>query len=231
MSHIHFVGGEKGGVGKSVVARLLAQRFVDRSIPFAAIDGDQSSGVLLRHYSEFTQPVELGTAESADQIMDRALGAERHVLVDLPAQSARSLWAWLSGANVFGFAREMGIRLSFWHVTDGGFASVSELERALKLFEGEAEHFVVKNHGRSKDFTQFEESDAKRQLDQLSGRVLELPELEPSTMYSIDRCGSSFWAAVHHTDGESALKPLERQRVKLWLERCHAELDKLDGAV
>lgn len=46
MSHIHFVGGEKGGVGKSVVARLLAQRFIDRSVAFAAIDGDRSSGAL-----------------------------------------------------------------------------------------------------------------------------------------------------------------------------------------
>ena len=26
MANIHFIGGEKGGVGKSVVARVLAQR-------------------------------------------------------------------------------------------------------------------------------------------------------------------------------------------------------------
>ena len=31
MSRIHFVGGEKGGVGKSVVARLLAQYYIDES--------------------------------------------------------------------------------------------------------------------------------------------------------------------------------------------------------
>jgi len=231
VSHIHFVGGEKGGVGKSVVARLLAQRFIDRSVPFAAIDGDLSSGALLRYYGDFTQLVDLGATHSADQIMDRALGAERRVLVDLPAQSARSLWSWLSEASVFEFAREMGIRLSFWHVSDGGFASVSEIERALKLFRAEVQHVVVKNHGRSKDFSQFEQSDAKRQLDELSGKVLELPELEASTMYAIDRVGSSFWAAMHRTDGEAALKPLERQRVRLWLERCYAQLDGVDGAL
>lgn len=32
MSMIHFVGGEKGGVGKSVLARLLSQYFLDMSI-------------------------------------------------------------------------------------------------------------------------------------------------------------------------------------------------------
>lgn len=231
VSHIHFVGGEKGGVGKSVVARLLSQRFIDHSLPFAGVDGDQSSGALVRYYGDFTQSVDLAAVESADQIMDRALGAERRVLVDLPAQSARSLFAWLSGANVFEFAREMGIRLSFWHVTDGGFASTSEIERALELLGTQVRHFVVKNHGRSRDFSQFDQSAAKRRLDELGGAVIEMPELEAGAMYTIDRFGSSFWAAIHRTEGEAALKPLDRQRVKLWLERCYAQLDRLDGAL
>ena len=108
MSHIHFVGGEKGGVGKSVVARLLAQWWIDHELPFAAIDGDPSSGALSRYYSDFTQPVDLASWESADQIVDRALGADRRVLVDLPAQSARSLRAWLESSNVVEFALLIG---------------------------------------------------------------------------------------------------------------------------
>lgn len=231
MSHIHFVGGEKGGVGKSVVARLLAQRFIDSNVPFAGVDCDLSSGALVRYYRDFTQSIDLAAPESADEIMDRALGSERRVLVDLPAQSVRSLWSWLQGASVFEFARDMGIRVSFWHVCDGGYASVSEIERALSLFNTEAQHFVVKNHGRSKDFTQFDQSEAKRQLDALSGKVLELPELESGPMYAIDRHGLSYWAAIHRADGEAALKPLDRQRVRLWLQRCYSELDRLDGAL
>src|SRR5258708_35040664 len=231
MSRIHFIGGEKGGVGKTVVARVLAQWFVDRSIPFAAVDGELSQGALIRYYGDFTQPADLAASESADQIMDRALGAERRVLVDLPAQSARSLNAWMTEANVIEFAKEMGIGLTFWHVSDGGFASVGEIERALKLFQNQLEHVVVKNFGRSKDFSQFDESEAKSQLDELSGHILELPELDPATMYRIDRFGLSFWAAMHRTEGDTVLKPLERQRVKLWLERCYAQLDALDGAL
>ena len=231
MSHIHFVGGEKGGVGKSVVARLLAQRFVDRSVPFAAVDGDQSSGALLRYYGEYTQPVNFAAVESADQIMDRALGSDRRVLVDLPAQSVRSLWKWLTDASVFEFCREMGIRLSLWQVTDGGFASTSELQKALSLFGSEVNHVVVKNYGRSKDFSQFDQSEARRLLDGLGGKILDLPELEASTMFAIDRFGSSFWAAIHRSDGEAALRPLDRQRVRLWLARCNAGLDALDGSL
>jgi hypothetical protein len=231
VSHIHFVGGEKGGVGKSVVARVLAQRFVDKSTPFAAVDGDLSSGSLVRFYRDFTQPVDLQLPDSADQIMDRALGSDRRVLVDLPAQSARSLWSWLTGANVLDFAREMGIGINFWHVSDGGFASVSEIERSLALFGDRLQHVVVKNHGRGRDFGQFEQSDAKRRLDELSGKVIELPELDATAMHKMDRLGASFWAAINQGEGESALRPLERQRVKLWLERCYRELDSLNGLV
>lgn len=63
-------------------------------------------------------------------------------------------------------------------MSDGGFASVAEIERSLQAFSHQLHHVVVKNYGRSKDFSQFEESSAKKQLDELSGKVLELPELD-----------------------------------------------------
>lgn len=231
VSHIHFIGGEKGGVGKSVVARLLAQRFVDRSLPFAALDADRSSGALLRYYADYTQSIDLRSLESADQIMDRALGADRRVLVDLPAQSARELWTWLEGANVLDFAREMGVRLSLWHVSDGGFASLSAIEQGVALFGDRVHHFLVRNHGRGRDFGQLDASAGYRRLMELSANVLELPELEPNAMYAIDRFGTSFWAAIHRSEGDEALKPLDRQRVRLWLERCYAGLDAFDSAL
>jgi cellulose biosynthesis protein BcsQ len=55
-SVIHFIGGEKGGVGKSLVARLLAQQFIDNNMPFAGFDTDRSHGALLRFYGDYAQP-------------------------------------------------------------------------------------------------------------------------------------------------------------------------------
>ena len=224
MSHIHFVGGEKGGVGKSVTARLLAQWFIDHSQSFAGIDADQSHGVLQRFYSEYTQPVDLTQAESADQIVDRALGAERQVLVDLPGQSIRPLHTWLTGADILQFAREVGIGFSFWHVTDGSYASVSEVDELLELFGDEVRHVVVKNYGRGKDFSLFDSSGAQQRLDALRGSVVELPELDAAAMHRIDAMGASFWAAANSTEGPFTLRALERQRVRLWLKLAYAAL-------
>jgi hypothetical protein len=231
VSKIHFIGGEKGGVGKSVMARVLAQYFVDRELPFAGVDGDASHGALVRHYGDFSHFVDLGSNESADQILDRALGADRRVLVDLPAQSAKPLDGWLGGANVISLARELGAPITFWFVTDGGFASVGQLEKLLERYGDSVSYVVVKNQARSKDFTQLEQSSAMSRLRELGGKVMQLPELDATAMYKVDGSGASFWAAANHNDGDAALKPLERERVKLWLNRAYAELDALSGSV
>jgi hypothetical protein len=230
MSTVHLVGGEKGGVGKSVVARLLAQLFIDRGLAFAALDADQSHGALQRSYADFTQPVDLGRLESADQILDRALGADRRVVVDLPAQSHRALRRWIDATDVLAYAREMDVRLVLWHVTDGGFDSVAHLERLLEDFGNSVEYVVVKNEGRSRDFSQLEASSAYQRVLALGGRVITLPELDSAIMYKIDRHSASFWAAVNSNEGERALAPLERRRARLWLERSEAALGEAGDA-
>jgi len=227
MSSVHFIGGEKGGVGKSVLARLLAQLFIERGLRFAALDADLSNAALVRYYADYTERVDLAQLDSADQIMDRALAADGRVLVDLPAQSHRALQRWIAETDVLGYARELGVPIVFWHVTDGGFDSVSHLERVLELLGNSVQYVVAKNQGRSLDFSQFDASPAARRLLELGGRVTTLPALDPALMYKIDRFGSSFWAAIHTADGERALSPMERRRAKLWLERAHASLDQV----
>lgn len=57
MSSLNFIGGEKGGVGKSVVARLLAQYFIDKGQPFTGYDTDRSHASFTRFYAESASPV------------------------------------------------------------------------------------------------------------------------------------------------------------------------------
>jgi len=99
------------------------------------VDADVSHGTLSRAHTGFAQQADLPDLSSVDAIMDRALAAERRVIVDLPAQSARALSAWFTAGDVLGFAQGSGVRLTLWHVSDGGFDSVRGLERVLSRFE------------------------------------------------------------------------------------------------
>ena len=71
-SRIHLIGGEKGGVGKSVVARLLAQHFIDHNLAFTGFDTDRSHGALMRFYKDYASPVLVDRFEALDAIVERA---------------------------------------------------------------------------------------------------------------------------------------------------------------
>jgi len=81
-SNIHLIGGEKGGVGKSMVSRLVAQYLIDRAIPFLGFDSDRSHGALLRFYAGYASPVVVDRYESLDAIAEAAVEEpERRILV------------------------------------------------------------------------------------------------------------------------------------------------------
>jgi len=227
MSTIHFIGGEKGGVGKSVVARLCAQYCIDKTIPFCAVDADGSHGALLRFYADYARPVDLTDPESADQILTLATEQDRRVVVDLPAQSARLLGAWLDEGGILDLAAESGVKIVFWHVIDDGKDALVTLGRLLARYEDRARYCVVKNSGRGQGFSLFEQSEAHREAARLGAAVLELDELSASAMQKIDRWDASFWAAVHGTAAPDSFSRVERQRVKVWLSGAFDQIAKL----
>jgi hypothetical protein len=232
MSTIHFIGGEKGGVGKSVVARLLAQYCIDHSIPFVAVDADVSHSSLRRFYGDYTRSVDLARDESVDDIMALATEADRRVLVDLPAQSERALASWFKGAGILDLARECGVNLVFWHVLDDGKDSTMALERLLERYGTAARYCIVKNFGRGKDFSFFEGSPARARALALGASVIDLPELQETAMRKIDRFDASYWAAAHNSVvGADAFTRMDRQRVKVWLQTWFAEIACLTEVV
>jgi hypothetical protein len=228
MNIIHFIGGEKGGVGKSVVARLGAQYCIDNKLPFAAVDADVSHGALLRFYGAFTRAVDLANFESTDQILTLATEEPHRVLVDLPAQSDRLLTAWVAEGGILDLAVESQVRLVFWHVIDDGKDALTTLARLLERYGNRVDYCVVKNQGRGKDFTLFDRSPVRATCDQLGATILDIPELHAPAMQKIDRVDASFWGAINgEWPGAESFTRMDRQRVKVWLLACYQQIAKL----
>jgi hypothetical protein len=232
MSTIHFVGGEKGGVGKSVMARLLAQYCIDRGIPFIAVDADASNRTLTRFYADHVRPVDLTRVESVDEIVGFALVTERRVLVDLPAQSERPLGAWIAEAGIFGLAKECGIDVVFWHVLDDGKDSLLALDRLLSRHGPAARYCVVENFGRGEDFSLFEGSATRARAEGLGATIIALPELQKTAMRKMDRLDASYWAAAHNDAfGAGTLTRIDRNRIKVWLQASFAAIARVPGGL
>jgi hypothetical protein len=232
MSKVHFIGGDKGGVGKSVVARLLAQWYLDRQIPFAAVDADASHGALLRYYGAYTRAVDLSRLEAADEILTLATEADRRVVVDLPAQGDRAVAAWMSEAGILDLARESAVEVVFWHVMDDGKDAVVTLDRLLGRHGKAVRYVIVENLGRGTDFSLFDRSPTRALANELGALTIQLPELHAPAMRKIDRSDASFWAAVHNPEFSPELfTRMDRQRIKVWMQAAYDQLARLGDVV
>lgn len=232
MATLNFIGGEKGGVGKSVAARVLAQYFIDKGQPFTGFDTDRSHTSFARFYADYASPVVVDTYEGLDQVAGvfeevPASGVRASVIVDLAAQTAAPLSRWIRDSDLLSLLASMGVTVNFWHMADAGQDSVDLLDRLVNTFGPGPNYFVVKNEGRGSDFSQLDRSPALKKALALGGRVVTLGQLHEASMRKIDRRNASFWSAIHTSTGPDALGMLERQRVKTWLRNTYATFDTL----
>jgi len=226
-SSILLIGGEKGGVGKSLVSRALAQYFIDHSMPFVGFDTDRSHGALMRFYADYASPILIDRYEALDHIVEAAV--ERpgiRVLVDLAAQTHAPLVAWMDDSGVLDLAPENALRITYWHVMDTGRDSVDLLRQVLERFHDRLNYVVVRNQLRGNDFSNLDKSGLLDRLSDLSGRVVEIKQLHQSVIQKIDARDSSFWAAKQSgAEFGAGLGLMERQRLKTWINNVFAEFD------
>ena len=229
MANIHLIGGEKGGVGKSVVARVTAQYFIDRGQPFLGFDTDRSHGSLLRFYSDYASPVVVDRYESLDTIIEAATeNPDKRILVDLAAQTHDPLVKWMDESGVLETTGDLGITLTYWHVMDSGRDSVDLLKKLLDRFGSRLNYVIVLNQLRGENFDIFEKSGEKEHAQSLHARIISLRRLHEPVINKIDAGSTSFWAAKNKSTTELAgLGILERQRVKVWLNNAYEQLDSL----
>jgi hypothetical protein len=227
---VHLIGGEKGGVGKSLVARLLAQHFIDQELPWVGFDTDRSHGSLMRFYTDYASPVLVDRYEALDKIIESAVEQPgRRVLVDLAAQTHDPLVKWMDESGVLDMADLSGLVLQYWHVMDSGRDSVDLLERLLDRFGQRLHYVLVLNELRGDDFGMLEQSGQLDRALGLGARVVRIRRLHDAVVRKIDARNASFWSARHLTglDGPG-LGLMERQRLKMWLAHAGNELAKAE---
>ena len=227
MAHIHFIGGEKGGVGKSLTARVLAQYFIDKSIPFIGFDTDRSHGALIRFYADYASPVVMDHYEALDVIVEAATEQpERRVLVDLAAQTHEPLVRWMDEVGVINMADEMGMTIHYWHVMDAGKDSVDLLGKLLDRFGTGLKYVLVRNQIRGNDFSVLEQSGQQQRALDFGAKIVSIRRLHEGVVQKIDAGSSSFWKAKNAADPTGGgLGLMDRQRVKMWLRDVYREID------
>ncbi len=226
MSNVHFVGGEKGGVGKSMTSRLLAQYLIDAGTPFIGFDSDQSHRTFSRFYKEFSAPLVIDDYDSLDQLVILAQeNPDSDLIVDLAAQTSIRLGKWIDESDALALLQDLGKQVYLWHVMDDGADSVELLNNLLDRYQQDfIKLVVVTNLGRGECFEHFEKSATYQKAADRGAIFIALVKLQPQLAARIDFSNTSFWAAANNTE---IMNIIERSRVRVWLKSNYVQFDKL----
>ena len=139
MATIHLIDGEKGGVGKSFVARAMIQYALDRNLPFVAVETDRSNPDVAGVYNEICQYAvfteDEKQANKADRIFEMAI--EKPVIVSLPSQVHRAMKAWIDRNQLLKLGKDYGVDFCKWFICNGEYDSIKLFVASLNCYENQ----------------------------------------------------------------------------------------------
>jgi MinD-like ATPase involved in chromosome partitioning or flagellar assembly len=164
VKRIFFVHGDKGGVGKTEVAKRMAAVMLQNGLPVTLVDGDNKNAGLhfaFQHSGLDVQCINVMTTVGRDALFDVIAESPGDVLIDFPARGS-DVTERLSrdGASEDGFnlellLAEIDAELIIIFVIDQTRAPLAALRDELAALPAATRWIIVRNHREERDFTLF----------------------------------------------------------------------------
>jgi energy-coupling factor transporter ATP-binding protein EcfA2 len=219
------VTGDKGGTGKSVVARILLDVYRHRSTNCLAYECDQSNPQLHRHYDKVipgVKTLKLNQRGGADALQNDLKQFNPQVsLVDMPAGAAEYFENIAKDIFLFENAQRLGYRITMVSVLSRVKESLSQLQRLVDFCGDRVDYVIIKNlyWGEEHKFTRYNNSQIRQTVTEKGAVELMLPELFDDIFDLIDSNDLTFREALEH----DAFTFSNQSRVFGWIQACEAE--------
>ena len=218
MPRIHLIDGEKGGVGKSLFARVMVQYAIDKKLEHALVDADMTNQDVKRFYdyavdAEFSEAVSKG--DRADIIFE--LARKQPVIVNLPANVFPRVNNWITRGRLLEVADKYGVDICKWFVCDGGFESIDLFYQSMNLYKDKMLHVFVRNLGKTDDWSFLNDDINYKNITNKFARtvkIIDFPLLYPGDRYFIDSQKFRFDAV----EIEKTMPVMSQQRLSTFLE-------------
>lgn len=219
MRRIFFIHGDKGGVGKTEVAKRMAAVMLEAGRTVTLVDGDDKNAGLHAAFEKSgldVRRIKVMTAAGRDALFDVIAESRGDVLIDLPARGS-DVTARLTqdGASEDGFnlewlLREIGAELTILFVIDQTRAPLAALRDELKALQATTRWIIVRNHREERDFTLFETTKVKADLEARGAPIIDLIRLDPRVNDIMESAGLNLCSA----QTSDRLSLLQKMRVK-----------------
>lgn len=250
MKHFVMVLTDKGGTGKSMLTRAIADRYARDSIKALLIDGDGEVGQLFQFYcrvDEKGKPVKQSAGNGV--LTMRFTGDEKErdklfamidydlpvVLVDMPAASLTALAKMDAEVGFFDELNRSGYRLTLINVLSPFQSSTRTVKQMIDLAGKKADYVAVINRwfGDNEDFYMWlgdsnnPPSQGRKMLPDIGGIEIELPKIQTGVLVAMDDLMLTFSDAC---ESPSLSRP-HRSRLIRWMKDTDIQLDKISHLI
>lgn len=224
---LHFVGGRKGGVGKSFFTRMLIEFRRSKGGKFTIAECDRVNPDVGRIYKDLEEVILAYFSEDerkrskADALFAAAL--KKVVIANLPAQVHQAMLAWFTEDALYELAAQEGVTFCHWYVSNGGYDSVQLFYRTVRDLGGWMPHVFVRNWGLCDDWTHVDEDPEFQQvIEDHTIPVIDMPKLPYLERNFIEAHQLPLAEAADHTD----LSVVSHQRIRHFLRQAFAEIEE-----
>jgi hypothetical protein len=226
---VWLVAGNKGGVGKSVVAKSLTDWLQKEEVPLMVVEGDTRTPDVRAAFGGIlpTKKFDLTDAPSWDEYSDFLCQTDfnGHIVTNLPDAISDRLILCFSNLKVL--AGNYGIHLKLLFVINTLPDGLHLLDKLTDVF---GEIYIVKNlyFGAPHEFVTFDSNQSR--IEQFKDKVILFPQMNPKIMMLVRGEQMSFNMFLAQTGDKESNTIYAKLVVSDWQDAMHEALeDVLQG--
>jgi hypothetical protein len=225
------VGADKGGVGKTTVARTLLDYFGAHQAPTRAFDTEAPRGTLKRFHPELTEVVDVTEVPDQMKIFDTLGSAQARVtVIDVRAGLLSSTLQSLNDIGFLESAKKGQITFAVFHILGPSIASLEEIAETAR-FVGDANYFLVKNFINNTSFFEWDPATYNSYFKQIKGaEEITIPKLNEMACEQVEVAGVPYVSFVANKNGKGEAANYSfvlRGYVRHWLGNVWGEFDRV----
>ena len=225
------IGADKGGVGKTTVARTLLDYFTAHQIRVRAFDTEVPRGTLKRFHPEATEIVDINLVPDQMKIFDTLNSSDAAVtMIDVRAGLMSPTLKALRDIGFIDAAKKGHLTFAVFHILGPSIASLDEINETA-AYLGDARYFMVKNFINNTHFFEWDEATHSAYFKQVKGAVeIVVPKLNEMATEQVELASVPYltFIANKKQSGEPASYSFVlRGYVRHWLGNVWAEYDRI----
>ena len=225
------VGADKGGVGKTTVARTLLDYFGANNTPTRAFDTESPRGTLKRFHPEATKVVDVTAVPDQMKIFDTLGNAEAKVtVIDVRAGLLSSTLQALSDIGFLESVKKGEITFAVFHILGPSIASLQEIAE-MSRFVGDASYFLVKNHINATSFFEWDPATYNSYFKKIkNAQEITIPKLNEMACEQVEVASVPYVSFVANKNAKGEVANYSfvlRGYVRHWLGQVWSEFDRV----